>query len=81
MPIGKANVRRKGDDVTIVSFGKILKDVHAAADELAKEGIEAEIIDLVTIRPLDIDTIVESIKKTNRLVIVEESFPCGVDCN
>ena len=63
--IGKANVRR-GDDVTIVSFGKILKDVHAAADELAKEGIEAEIIDLVTIRPLDLDTIVESIKKTNR---------------
>ena len=75
VPIGKANVRRKGDDVTIVSFGKILKDVHAAADELAKEGIEAEIIDLVTIRPLDLDTIVESIKKTNRLVIVEESFP------
>jgi pyruvate dehydrogenase E1 component beta subunit len=75
VPIGKANVRRKGDNVTIVSFGKILKDVHAAADELAKEGIEAEIIDLVTIRPLDLDTIVESIKKTNRLVIVEESFP------
>jgi pyruvate dehydrogenase E1 component beta subunit len=75
VPIGKANIRRKGDAVTIVSFGKILKTVHAAADELEKEGIEVEIIDLVTIRPLDLDTIIESIKKTNRLVIVEESFP------
>lgn len=75
VPIGKANVRRQGDACTIVSFGKILKTVHEAADELAKEGIEVEIIDLVSIRPLDIDTIIESIKKTNRLVIVEESFP------
>jgi pyruvate dehydrogenase E1 component beta subunit len=75
VPIGKANVRRAGTDCTIVSFGKILKTVHAAADELAKEGIEAEIIDLRTIRPLDLDTIVESVKKTGRLVIVEESFP------
>jgi len=75
VPIGKANIRRKGDACTIVSFGKILKTVHAAADELEKEGIEVEIIDLVTIRPLDLDTIIESIKKTNRLIIVEESFP------
>ena len=75
VPIGKANVRKKGSDVTVVSFGKILKDVHIAADELAKEGIEVEIIDLVSIRPLDLDTIIESVKKTNRLVIVEESFP------
>ena len=75
VPIGKANIRRKGDAVTIVSFGKILKTVHEAADQLEKEGIEVEIIDLVTIRPLDLDTIIESIKKTNRLVIVEESFP------
>ena len=75
VPIGKANVRQKGSDVTIVSFGKILKTVHAAADELAKEDIEVEIIDLITIRPLDLDTIIESVKKTNRLVIVEESFP------
>jgi pyruvate dehydrogenase E1 component beta subunit len=75
VPIGKANVRRAGSDCTIVSFGKILKTVHEAADELAKEGIEAEIIDLRTIRPLDLDTIVESVKKTGRLVIVEESFP------
>ena len=75
VPIGKANVRRQGDTVTIVSFGKILKTVHEAADQLEKEGIEVEIIDLVTIRPLDLDTIIESIKKTNRLVIVEERFP------
>ena len=75
VPIGKANVRQKGSDVTIVSFGKILKTVHAAANELAKEDIEVEIIDLITIRPLDLDTIIESVKKTNRLVIVEESFP------
>ena len=75
VPIGKANVRRKGTDCTIVSFGKILKTAHAAAEELAKEGIEVEIIDLVTIRPLDIETILESVKKTNRLVILEESFP------
>jgi pyruvate dehydrogenase E1 component beta subunit len=75
VPIGKANIRRKGDAVTVVSFGKILKTVHEAAHQLEKEGIEVEIIDLVTIRPLDLDTIIESIKKTNRLVIVEESFP------
>lgn len=75
VPIGKANIRRKGDAVTIVSFGKILKTVHEAADQLEKEGIGVEIIDLVTIRPLDLDTIIQSIKKTNRLVIVEESFP------
>ena len=75
VPIGKANVRRAGSDCTIVSFGKILKTVHEAADELVKEGIEVEIIDLRTIRPLDLDTIVESVKKTGRLVVVEESFP------
>lgn len=75
VPIGVANVRRAGTDCTVVSFGKILKTVHEAADVLAKEGIEVEIVDLRTIRPLDIDTIVESVKKTGRLVIVEESFP------
>ena len=68
-------IRTMNQDCTIVSFGKILKTVHSAADELEKEGINVEIIDLVTIRPLDLDTIIESIKKTNRLVIVEESFP------
>lgn len=75
IPIGKANVAREGSDVTIVSFNKMMKVALGAADELAKEGIEAEVIDLRTIRPMDYDTIVESVKKTNRLIIVEEAWP------
>lgn len=75
IPIGKADIKRKGSDVTIVSFNKMMKVALAAADELSKEGIEAEVIDLRTIRPLDWQTIVESVKKTNRLVIVEEQWP------
>jgi pyruvate dehydrogenase E1 component beta subunit len=75
IPIGKADIRRSGSDVTIVSFNKMMKVAMAAADELAKEGVEAEVIDLRTIRPLDWETIVESVKKTNRLVIVEEQWP------
>lgn len=79
IPIGVADVKREGNDVTIVSFGKIMKTALAAAEELQKEGISAEVIDLRTIRPLDIDTIVKSIKKTNRLIILEESFPvCSI---
>lgn len=77
IPIGKADVKRMGTDVTIISFNKMMKVALGAADELAKEGIEAEVIDLRTIRPLDIDTILESVKKTNRLVIVEEQWPFG----
>ena len=77
LPIGEAEVKISGKDVTIVSFGKILKEAVKAIDELKKEGIEAELIDLRTIRPLDIDTILESVKKTNRLVILEESWPFG----
>lgn len=77
IPIGKADVKRRGSDVTIVSFNKMMKVALAAAEELAKEGIEAEVIDLRTIRPLDHDTIIESVKKTNRLVIVEEQWPFG----
>ena len=77
VPIGQADVKRKGKDVTIVSFGKIMKVALAAGEELAKEGIDAEIIDLRTIRPMDIHTIIESVKKTNRLVVLEESFPFG----
>ena len=77
IPIGKAEVKIPGKDVTIVSFGKILKEAAKAIDELKKEGIEAELIDLRTIRPLDINTILESVKKTNRLVILEESWPFG----
>ncbi len=75
VPIGVAAVRRTGTDVTIVSFNKMMKVANAAADELAKEGISAEVIDLRTIRPLDHTTIVESVKKTNRLVVVDESWP------
>lgn len=74
-PIGKAEIKRKGEHVTIVSFGKIIKVAYAAADELAKEGVECEIIDLRTIRPIDYDTVIESVKKTNRLLVVEESWP------
>ncbi len=75
LPIGKAIVKREGKDVTIVSFNKMMKIALGAAEELAKEGIEAEVIDLATIRPLDWFTILESVKKTNRLVIVEEQWP------
>jgi pyruvate dehydrogenase E1 component beta subunit len=75
IPIGKCNVARTGKDVTIVSYNKMMKVALAAAEELAKEGIEAEVIDLRTIRPLDWFTILESVKKTNRLVIVEEQWP------
>jgi len=77
LPIGVADIKRKGDDVTIVSFGKIIKEAYIAADALAKEGIECEIIDLRTVRPLDYNTIFESVKKTNRLVILEEAWPFG----
>lgn len=77
IPIGKANVVREGNDVTIVSFNKMMKVAYAAADELAKENITAEVIDLRTIRPLDFPTLVESVKKTNRMVILEESWPFG----
>jgi pyruvate dehydrogenase E1 component beta subunit len=75
IPIGKARIVREGNDVTIVSFNKMMKVALGAAEELAKEGISAEVIDLRTIRPLDWETIVNSVKKTNRLVIVEEQWP------
>jgi pyruvate dehydrogenase E1 component beta subunit len=79
IPIGKADIKRPGKDVTIVSFNKMMKVALGAADALAGEGIEAEVIDLRTIRPLDWMTIVESVKKTNRLVVVEEQWPmCSV---
>ena len=75
IPIGKADVKREGKDVTIISFNKMMKVAMKAAEELEKEDVSAEVIDLRTIRPLDIKTIVESVKKTNRCVIVEESWP------
>jgi pyruvate dehydrogenase E1 component beta subunit len=75
VPIGKAAIRREGTDVTLVSYNKMMLPTLEAADELAKEGISAEVIDLRTIRPLDHDTIVASVKKTNRLVVIDESWP------
>lgn len=77
LPIGVADIKREGSDVTVVSFGKIIKEAYAAADSLEKEGISCEVIDLRTVRPLDINTILESVKKTNRLVILEEAWPFG----
>jgi pyruvate dehydrogenase E1 component beta subunit len=75
IPIGVADIKRAGTDVTLVTFGKITKVALKAAEELQKEGINAEVIDLRTVRPIDYDTVVASVKKTNRLVIVEEAWP------
>jgi pyruvate dehydrogenase E1 component beta subunit len=75
IPIGKANVVREGNDVTLVSFGKFMKIALQAAEELAKNDISAEVIDLRTVRPIDYETILNSVKKTNRCVIVEEAWP------
>jgi pyruvate dehydrogenase E1 component beta subunit len=76
--LGKANVVKEGTDVTIVTFGKMLsRVVNPAVEELTKEGINAEVIDLRTVRPIDYDTVINSVKKTNRLVIVEEAWPLG----
>ena len=75
VPIGKADIKKKGDHVTLVSFGKILKVVDLAAKELEKSGISCEIIDLRSVRPIDYETVVSSVKKTNRCVVIEESWP------
>lgn len=75
IPIGSADIKREGTDVTIVSFGKIIKVALAAAAELEKDGISVEVVDLRSVRPIDYATVVESVKKTNRLVIVEEAWP------
>lgn len=77
LPLGVADIKREGKDVTIVSFGKIIKEAYKAAEELAKEGIECEIIDLRTVRPMDSEAIFKSVKKTNRLVVLEEAWPFG----
>ncbi|MBA3986113.1 MAG: pyruvate dehydrogenase complex E1 component subunit beta [Flavobacteriales bacterium] len=77
IPIGVAEIKREGKDVTIVSFGKIIKEAYKAAEELEKDNISCEIIDLRTVRPLDYKTILDSVKKTNRLVILEEAWPFG----
>ena len=77
IPIGLADIKREGNDVTVVSFGKIIKEAYKAADLLSSEGIDCEIIDLRTVRPMDHKTIINSVKKTNRLVILEEAWPFG----
>lgn len=74
-PIGKAAIRTEGSDVTIVSFNKMMIPCLEAQKELQKEGISAEVIDLLTIRPMDYDTILQSVKKTNRIIVVDESWP------
>jgi pyruvate dehydrogenase E1 component subunit beta len=76
LPIGKARVAREGSDVTIVAYSRMVGFALAAADTLAGEGIDAEVIDLRTIRPLDMETVINSVKKTNRLVTAEESWGC-----
>ncbi len=79
VPIGKANVAREGDDVTIITYSRSLVTSLKAADKLAEEGISAEVIDLRSIRPLDLDTILASVTKTHRAVFVEEDWPyCGL---
>lgn len=77
LPIGVADIKREGKDVTIVSFGKIIKEALKAAEELEKDGISCEVIDLRTVRPMDQEAILTSVKKTNRLVILEEAWPFG----
>ena len=77
LPLGVADIKRSGKDVTLVTYGKMLKEAFKASEELIKEGIDTEIIDLRTIRPMDYKAIFESVKKTNRLVILEESWPFG----
>jgi acetoin:2,6-dichlorophenolindophenol oxidoreductase subunit beta len=77
LPLGVANVAREGDDVTVVSWGKTANDCRAAADELAADGISCELIDLRTLSPLDIDTVVRSVRKTNRVVVAHEAVRFG----
>lgn len=75
IPLGVADVKREGSDVTVVSFGKVMKVALEAAEEAAKDDISVEVIDLRTVRPIDYASVVQSVKKTNRLVIVEEAWP------
>ena len=77
LPIGKANITKEGTDVTLVSYNKMMKIATQAAELLSKEGVNAEVIDLRTIRPLDVETIINSVKKTNRLVVIDEGWPYG----
>lgn len=79
LPIGKAKIAREGSDVTIVTYSRGVKFALEAAEKLSEEGVSAEVVDLRTLRPMDVDTVLESVKKTNRIVTVEEGWaPCGV---
>ena len=79
IPIGKANIVSRGTDVTIVTFSIMVGKALEAASQLAEEGVDAEVIDLRTIRPLDEEAIIESVAKTNRIIVVEEGWPtCGI---
>jgi len=79
VPIGKADIKKEGTDVTIISIGRMLERARKAVDKLAEEGINAELIDLLTVNPLDMETIYQSVKKTNRLIIIHEATKvCGV---
>ena len=75
IPIGVADVVKSGSDVTLVSFGKMMLRAHAAVEELEKDSISVELIDLRTVRPIDYDTVINSVRKTNRLIILEEAWP------
>ena len=79
IPFGEANVTREGDDVTIVTLGRMLQIAHEAADTLSKDGINCEVVDLRTTSPIDTDTIIESVENTGRLVVLDESNPrCSI---
>ncbi len=77
IPIGKAKIKREGSDVTVVAHGKMYHVAKQAASQLEKDGVEVELIDLRTIKPLDIESIIQSVKKTNRCVVVDEAHPFG----
>ena len=77
LPIGVADIKRSGSHVSVVSFGKIIKIALEVAEEVSAENIEVEVIDLRTVRPIDYDTVIESVKKTNRLICLEEAWPLG----
>ena len=78
-PLGKAEVKRSGSDVTVVCHSKMVHQSLAAAQKLSEEGIEVEVLDLRTVRPLDVDAIIESVQKTNRVVVAEEGWPmCNI---
>ncbi len=79
VPIGKADIKRSGTDVSLITYSRSLKITLAAAEKLAEQGVNAEVVDLRTIRPLDLDTILESVVKTHRAVFIEEDWPyCGL---